>query len=182
MSSIPSRLAAGLLALCLGMAFPSSAEAIPGGGIDISGSPEGKSYFTFVFFADFLNGDCFKFNSDESFVASYGLLIGEWSEESVGILFFSFTWYEVAFDSPENPLFTLIALMDGKVILGKIDTDDGDSGFFLGIESQICEYPARVPGKKAKRTAADAEPACCGMALDKLFAPADAAQPANLLR
>lgn len=161
-------------AMLLPLATPQVASA------DVSG----KNYFTIVMFLDFLNTDCFQFNDDDTFVASFGLITGEWSEES--ILFFSF--YEVEIESPENPLYTFLEFAGGRFIAGKIETDDGDSGFFAGIESErICAYPARRPGDKSpKRTdaaIADEEPLCCGGGLHEvLMTPADASRPMNSRR
>uniref|UniRef100_A0A7C2NY54 Uncharacterized protein n=1 Tax=Schlesneria paludicola TaxID=360056 RepID=A0A7C2NY54_9PLAN len=144
----------------------------------------GKSYFTFVKFADLGNTDCFRFEEDGTFVASYGLIVGEWSEE--GLLFF--TYYEVEIDSPENPLFTVIEFMDGMLIVGRIETDDGDSGFFVGIESMICDIPARPTGRtptsKTDSRADDAHaPACCGAGLETAIGPpVDATRPSNARR
>lgn len=140
----------------------------------------GKNYFTIVSFLDFINGDCFQFEDDNTFIASNGLIIGEWSEE--GILFFDY--FEVTIDSPENPVYTFIEVLGGKVIAGKIETDDGDSGFFAGFESErICAYPARRPGNKQPgRTASpESEPAgqCCGGLYEAMNAPADAHRPMN---
>jgi|GEM_PF-4036249 len=170
-----SRLSALMIlcgALLLPLAAPQTASA------DISG----KNYFTIVSFLDFFNTDCFQFNDDDTFVASFGLITGEWSEESI----FFFSYYEVEIESPENPLYTMIEFMGGRFIAGKIETDDGDSGFFAGIQSErICAYPAREPGKKnSRRTAATAdaeEPQCCGGGLyEALSTPADAVRPMNM--
>lgn len=168
------------LTLVIGLAGPQPAAA----------SPEGESYLTFVFFADFLNGDCFKFNDDGTFEASYGLITGEWTEEEITILlFFTFPYYEVTVESPENPVFTLVDLGDYidvgdlKIVAGAIETDDDDSGFFLGIGSRICRYPARVPGQRvslAQSSPAASAAECCGAGLEQIFMPpADASRPAN---
>lgn len=166
MASKSGGIAAGLLALCFCFASPQSASA----------DPSGKSYFTGVIFADILGNDCYTFNDDGTFVASFGLITGEWTEESI---LFLLTYYEVTIDSPDNPVFTLLDFMDGMFIAGKIETDDGDSGYFAGIESMICAIPARPA---AKKTAATQEP-CCGAALQAAFeSPVDASRPANRRR
>ncbi|MBI1348141.1 hypothetical protein GC163_17845 [bacterium] len=142
----------------------------------------GKNYFTIVMFLDFFNTDCFQFTDDNDFIASFGLITGEWSEESI----FFFSYYEVEIESPENPVYTMLDFMGGRFIAGKIETDDGDSGFFAGIESErVCAYPARQPGNKSSRKTVaptvDEEPQCCGGGglYEALTSPADASRPMN---
>lgn len=138
-------LSALFLAASLFLAAPRKAAAIDLNDVDV----EGRSYFMLVSFADFFNGDCFKFEEDNFFQASYGLIVGEWSYESETFaLLFTVNYVEVDVLSASEATITCITALDNRVIVGKIETNDGDGGFFLGVESDICEFPARVPEDK----------------------------------
>ncbi len=115
---------------------------------------KGKSYATLEFISFFGNFDCYKFNDDDTFVSTYGLIQGEYSAEDLclfevlGICLFSVGTYEVKIMSPSNPVYTAVDLSDFipglEIIIGTIETDDDDDqGFFLGFKSRICAYPAR---------------------------------------
>ena len=124
---------------------PQSASAIDLNDVDV----ENRSYLTFTFFADIFNDDCFFFGEDDEFTASFGLIIGEWSLESETIaLFFTINYVEVDILSATEATITGITALDNRILVGKIETNDGDNGYFLGIESQICDFPARKPGNE----------------------------------
>ncbi len=121
----------------------------------------GKSYTVLEFISFFGNWDCYRFNDDGTFVSTYGLINGEFTEEElclfslpiIGCLF-SIPTYEVKIMSPSNPVYTALDLSDFlpgvEIIIGKIETDDPeDQGFFFGFQSPICAYPARCCPKNA---------------------------------
>ncbi len=114
-------------------------------------NPKGKSYLGLEFISIFGNWDCLKFNNDDTFVSTYGLIQGTFSKEDLclfkifGFCVFSIPFYEVKINSPSNPKYTIFDLSDfvaAQVILGKIETDD-DNGFLFAFQSPICAYPAR---------------------------------------
>jgi hypothetical protein len=132
------------------LALPSTASA----------DPKGKQYTVLEFISFFGNWDCYRFENDNTFISTYGLIQGEFTTEELclfrifGICVFSIDYYEVKIDSPSNPVYTLFDLGDfvsAQIIIGKIETDD-DNGFFLGFESPICAYPARCCPKLPERT------------------------------
>lgn len=115
----------------------------------------GKSYTVLEFISFYGNWDCYRFEEDGTFISTYGLILGTYTEEDlclfslpiIGCLF-SVPTYEVKIQSPSNPVYTAIDLSDFlpgvEIILGTIATDDPeDQGFFLGFKSPICAYPAR---------------------------------------
>lgn len=116
--------------------------------------PTGKGYTTLEFISIFGNWDCYRFEDDGTFISTYGLVIGEYEEVDICLFslpiigcVFSIPSYEVTIDSPSNPKYTALDVSDFiaalPIIIGKIETDDDDQGFFIGIESPICLYPAR---------------------------------------
>lgn len=123
---------------------------------------KGKGYTVLEFISFFGNWDCYRFNDDDTFVSTYGLIQGEYSTEELclfellGICLFSIDTYEVKIDSPSNPVYTAIDLSDFlpgvEIIIGGIATDDDDQGFFIGFKSPICAYPARCCPKSPERT------------------------------
>ena len=138
-------LSALFLAASLFLAAPREAAAIDLNDVDV----EGRSYLMLVSFADFFNGDCFKFEEDNFFQASYGLIVGEWSYESETFaLLFTVNYVEVDVLSASEATITCITALNDRVIVGMIETNDGDGGFFFGVESDICEFPAREPESK----------------------------------
>jgi hypothetical protein len=129
------------IAFALLVGLSSTAEAIDVNEVDV----EGRSYLTIFSFAQITNGDCFEFKEDGDFIASFGLIIGEWTNESETIaLFFTVNFVEVEILSATDATITAITALDNRIIAGKVDTDDGDSGFFIGVESDICAFPAKT--------------------------------------
>lgn len=123
---------------------------------------EGKSYTVLEFISIFGNWDCYRFAEDDQFISTYGLIRGEYSTEELclfeilGICLFSIDTYVVEIESPVNPKYTALDISDFipnvPILIGTIATDDDDQGFFIGIESPICLYPARCCPKTPERT------------------------------
>lgn len=123
---------------------------------------KGKQYLVLEFISFFGNWDCYRFEDDDTFISTYGLILGEFETEELclfeilGICLFSIDTYVVTIDSPSNPKYTAIDLSDFlpgvEIILGGIETDDDDQGFFIGLKSSICAYPARCCPKPPERT------------------------------
>lgn len=132
-----------ILLLTLGLCFsaPRDAAAIDLNEVDVAG----RSYLTVVSFIDLFNGDCFQFGEDDEFTGSMGLLIGTWEPDSETFaLFFTVNFVTVELLSATEATITAITAFDNAIIVGLIETDDGDGGFFLGFESMICAFPART--------------------------------------
>ncbi len=131
---------AWLLVLAGGL-MPRSAWAIDVNDVDVAG----RDYFVFLSFAGFFNGDCMQFGEEDEFTASNGLIIGTWSIESETVaLFFTINFVEVEILSATDAKITAITALDNRILAGMIETDDGDGGFFVGIESDICAVPAKT--------------------------------------
>lgn len=141
-------LVAVLATACLTYPMPAQAD------------PTGKGYTTLEFISIFGNWDCYRFEDDGTFISTYGLVIGEYEQVDICLFslpiigcVFSIPSYEVTIDSPSNPKYTALDVSDFlpalPIIIGSIETDDDDQGFFIGIESPICLYPARCCPKPA---------------------------------
>ena len=140
MSSRSLWLATICLAATLAASSPRNAAAIDLNEVDVSD----RNYLAFVIFGGIFNPDCYYFGDDDSFTASYGLILGEWSAESETFaLFFTFNYVEVEILSATEATITCITAMDNTILLGLIETDDDDMGFVIGIESEMCRVPAR---------------------------------------
>ncbi len=135
----------GNLFLTLALVFlaaPRDAAAIDLNEVDVAG----RSYLTLVSFIDLFNGDCFEFGEEDEFTGSMGLLIGTWEPDSETFaLFFTVNFVTVELLSATEATITAITAFDNALIVGLIETNDGDGGFFLGFESMICDFPARSP-------------------------------------
>lgn len=149
MSARQSGLRAACLAVGLWLCLPGTAAATDLNQVDVAG----KNYVTLVFFEMFLTADCYQFEKDNTFVGTQGLLVGEWSNESMTIvvipviLEFTINYVEVKLVSPENPVITCITVASDKLMIGTLMNDEEDSGFFVGIQAPKCRRPGRVTGE-----------------------------------